>query len=129
VSGMREVSLTGELAAARHALEAAGIAAELPSGVDDVPARFRQLFAWALREGVTNVVRHSEAGWCGVRLTADCMEVRDDGAGPPPAGTAGGSGLPGLRDRAAATGARVETGTSPEGGFLLRVVAGRGRAA
>jgi two-component system sensor histidine kinase DesK len=123
VSGMRQLSLTGELAAARQALDAAGIAADLPSAVDDVPARSRELFAFALREGVTNVVRHSGASRCVVRLTADCAEVRDDGrgCGEGPGEDGGGSGLRGLRGRAAAAGARVETGRAPEGGFLLRV--------
>jgi two-component system, NarL family, sensor histidine kinase DesK len=119
VSGMRQLSLTGELAAARQALDAAGIAADLPGAVDDVPARYRELFAFALREGVTNVVRHSGASRCVVRLTADCIEVCDDGRGPD--GAVAGSGLAGLRGRAGAAGARVETGTSTEGGFLLRV--------
>jgi len=119
VSGMRQLSLTGELAAARQALDAAGIAADLPSAVDDVPARYRELFAFAVREGITNVVRHSGASRCVVSLTADSLEVRDDGRGPQGAG--GGSGLSGLRERAAGAGARVETGRAPEGGFLLRV--------
>jgi two-component system sensor histidine kinase DesK len=122
VSGTREVSLTGELAAARSALAAAGIRADLPSGVDVVPARHRELFAWALREGVTNVVRHSGAGWCGVHLTADCVEVRDDGRGPG-GYDGGGNGLAGLQARAAKSGARLEIERAPEGGFLLRVVA------
>jgi two-component system sensor histidine kinase DesK len=119
VSGMRRVSLTGELAAARQALDAAGITADLPSAVDDVPARHRELFAWALREGVTNVVRHSGARRCVVRLGAACVEVRDDGPGPSTG--VSGTGLAGLRSRAEAAGARVETGRAPEGGFLLRV--------
>jgi two-component system, NarL family, sensor histidine kinase DesK len=119
VTAMRSVSLTGELAAARQALAAAGIDADLPSAVDAVPARRRELFAWALREGITNVVRHSAATRCVVRLSADCVEVCDDGRGDD--GSGGGNGLAGLRDRAAAAGARVETGRSPEGGFLLRV--------
>jgi two-component system sensor histidine kinase DesK len=119
VSGMRQLSLTGELAVARQALDAAGIAADLPSAVDDVPARYRELFAFALREGVTNVVRHSGARRCVVRLTGECIEVRDDGRGPH--GAVSGSGLTGLRARAQAAGAQVETGTAGEGGFLLRV--------
>ncbi|MCU1613235.1 MAG: histidine kinase [Frankiales bacterium] len=126
VSGTRHVSLTGELATARQALAAAGIAADLPSAVDVVPARHRELFAWALREGVTNVVRHSGATWCGVRLTADCVEIRDDGRGPGGCGT--GSGLAGLRTRAEQVRARVEIERAPESGFLLRVVAGGGAA-
>jgi two-component system sensor histidine kinase DesK len=119
VSGMRHLSLTGELAAARQALDAAGIAADLPSAVDDVPARYRELFAFALREGVTNVVRHSGASRCVVRLTGEGIEVCDDGRGPD--GAVSGSGLTGLRGRAQAVGARVETGAAAEGGFLLRV--------
>ena len=123
VSGTRAVSLTGELAAARSALAAAAIRADLPSAVDVVPARHRELFAWALREGVTNVVRHSGASWCGVQLTADCVEIRDDGRGPGQS-TGGGSGLAGLQARAATSGAVVEVGGAPEGGFQLRVVVG-----
>jgi two-component system sensor histidine kinase DesK len=123
VSGTREVSLTGELAAARSALAAAGIRVDLPGAVDVVPARHRELFAWALREGVTNVVRHSGASWCGVQLTARHVEVRDDGRGPGER-QGGGNGLAGLRARAAKSGAVVEVGRAPEGGFLLRVVVG-----
>jgi two-component system sensor histidine kinase DesK len=122
VSGTRGVSLTGELAAARSALAAAGIRAELPGAVDVVPARHRELFAWALREGVTNVVRHSGGIWCGVQLTADCVEVRDDGRGPGGCGT--GNGLAGLQARAEKAGGRLEVERAPEGGFLLRVLAG-----
>jgi two-component system sensor histidine kinase DesK len=56
-----------------------------------------------------------------VQLTTDCVEVRDDGLGPGGGGT--GSGLAGLAARAAKAGARLEVGSAPEGGFLLRVVA------
>jgi two-component system sensor histidine kinase DesK len=119
VAGMRQLSLTGELAAARQVLEAAGITAELPSAVDDVPAPYRELFAFALREGITNVVRHSGASRCVVRLSAQSIEISDDGRGP--GGGRGGTGLAGLRDRARAAGAQVETGRSGEGGFVLRV--------
>jgi two-component system sensor histidine kinase DesK len=126
VSGTREVSLTGELAAARSALAAAGIHAALPSAVDVVPARHRELFAWALREGVTNVVRHAGATSCVIQLSADCVEIRDDGRGPGGCGT--GSGLAGLRARAEQAGDRVEVERAPEGGFLLRVAVGRGAA-
>src|SRR3954467_3680857 len=116
-AGTRTVSLPGELAAARQALESAGITAHPPSATDEVPAAPRELFAWAVREGVTNVVRHSGARWCGVRLDASSVEVRDDGRGPGSPGD--GSGLAGLRGRAEAVGGRLETGPSPEGGFLL----------
>jgi two-component system sensor histidine kinase DesK len=141
VGGMRGVTLAGELAGARTALEAAGIDAHLPSSVDDVPVAWRELFAWTVREGVTNVVRHSHAERCVVRLSAKAVEVQDDGCGPaypapgrPGAGTAGangldgaveGHGLAGLRERAVQLGARmsVGSGASADGlpGFVLRV--------
>jgi two-component system sensor histidine kinase DesK len=119
VAGMRQLSLPGELAAARQALDAAGMAADLPTAVDDVPAGYRELYAFAVREGITNVVRHSGARRCVVRLTGRSLEVRDDGRGPD--GAVAGTGLGGLRARAEAVGAHVETGRAPEGGFLLRV--------
>src|SRR5699024_10501705 len=45
-AGLRGVSLPGEVAAARDALESAGIEARLPTVTDDVPSRWRELFAW-----------------------------------------------------------------------------------
>ena len=59
VEGYRELSLPGELARARMALEAAEIEADLPNSTDEVPSDKRELFAWTIREGVTNVIRHS----------------------------------------------------------------------
>lgn len=107
VSGYREASLPGEIARARQALTAAGIRAELPHSTDEVPSALRELFAWSIREGVTNVVRHSGAGLCRVLLTAGSVEVLDDGCGP--GRSVSGFGLSGLRERAAAADASVIT--------------------
>ncbi len=122
VGGMRGVTLAGELAGARTALDAAGIRAVLPSSVDDVPAPRRELFAWAVREGVTNVVRHSRADECVVRLTPTSVTVQDDGRGPD-AARSGGHGLAGLRERAQAAGASMRVGARAGGGFVLRLEA------
>ena len=70
VSGFRETSLAGELVTARAALDVAGIEAELPGAVDHVPGERRELFGWAVREGV-NVIRHSGARRCRVVVNAD----------------------------------------------------------
>ncbi|MEZ5097506.1 MAG: histidine kinase [Nocardioides sp.] len=51
VGGYREPSLAAELVRAREALGSAGIADDLPTSVDDVPAELRELFAWTIREG------------------------------------------------------------------------------
>jgi two-component system sensor histidine kinase DesK len=119
VEGYRELSLPGELARASMALEAAEIEAHLPNSTDDVPSSLRELFAWTIREGVTNVVRHSEARSCTVRLSSTSVEVADDGRGPNGAFVSG-NGLLGLRERASAVGATVVTANlSP--GFSLTV--------
>ena len=120
VEGYRDITLPGELVRARVALRAAEIDADLPNSTDDVPSELRELFAWTVREGVTNVIRHSGARRCEVRLTATSAEVRDDGpATHSPNGQ--GSGLDGLRERATDVGAIVVTRElSP--GFSLSVV-------
>jgi two-component system, NarL family, sensor histidine kinase DesK len=130
VEGYRELTLPGELARARTALAAAEIEAELPNSTDEVPSHLRELFAWTVREGVTNVIRHSGATRCTVRLGPDAAEVVDDGgAGTAPAGAVQGgahtgSGLTGLRERAAAVGGTVTTRVEPPHGHVLRVAVG-----
>jgi two-component system, NarL family, sensor histidine kinase DesK len=119
VEGYRELTLPGELARARTALSAAEIDADLPHSTDDVPTDRRELFAWVVREGITNVIRHSGAHRCTVRLGAHEVEVRDDGRGPN--GSTPGNGLAGLRERAAALGGTVVT-QALQPGFSLKVV-------
>ena len=57
------------------------------------------VLAWAVREGVTNVIRHSHARSCTLRVTAGAsdaqVEVTDDGAGPAAMNGDAGSGLAG----------------------------------
>lgn len=132
VSGYREADLDAELVSARAALSAAGIDAVLPPDGNAAADDVRSLFAWVLREGVTNVVRHSSAARVRVSLTRTALTIDDDGTGPVgsvPSGAEsftviGGNGLRGLRERADAVGAAVTTGTSDLGGFLLRVERG-----
>lgn len=135
VAGYRDVRLATEIATAREVLAAAGIEADLPRVVDDVPAELAGLFGWVVREGVTNVVRHSQARR--VRITVDqrVIEVVDDGVGVPSAvpdaalaasgsGERGGHGLLGLAERVAAAGGRLITGPADgfgAPGFRLRV--------
>ncbi|MBF4562567.1 sensor histidine kinase [Microbacterium sp. VKM Ac-2870] len=121
VAGYRGVSVAGELAAARAALDAAGIAAELPTATENVSAERRELAGWIVREGVTNVIRHAHATRCRVRLTARGVSIEDDGVGPASDAAFAGSGLIGLRERVEAAGGRLTLGRSELGGFLLRV--------
>ncbi|MFC0547546.1 sensor histidine kinase [Kutzneria chonburiensis] len=127
VSGVRAASLAAELVGAKEALRAAGIDADFPLAVDDVEPAYQEAFAFALREGVTNVLRHSAgATRCEVRLGDSWLEVRDDGD-PGPAATqpsrvaGGGNGLSGLSERLTGIGGRLEAGPMPSQGFRLRV--------
>jgi two-component system, NarL family, sensor histidine kinase DesK len=119
VAANRVASLGRELAGAREALRAAGIEADLPAAVDNVPPDRQQAFAHVVREGVTNTIRHSAARSCTVHLTPTSVEVVDDGAGSPD-GTPAGHGLSGLTERLAAIGGWVEAGPTPTGGYRLR---------
>jgi two-component system sensor histidine kinase DesK len=121
--GVRGISLPGEIAAAREALAAAHVEAELPGAADDVPTLVRELFAWTIREAVTNVVRHSKAAHCAVRLSPDSVEIVDDGVGLCTA-SADGQGLRGLRRRADALGAQLTVGgREDQTGFRVRMEA------
>lgn len=123
VEGYREITLPGEIARARLALEAAGVEATLPGTVDEVPGALRDLFAWTIREGVTNVVRHAGADHCVVTVDQRAVEVRDDGRGLPTDGPCDGHGFAGLRERASQVGATVVV-RSLEPGVSVRVEAG-----
>ena len=119
--GVRGISLPGEIAAARAALAAANVEAELPGAADEVPSRNRELFAWTIREAVTNIVRHSRAGRAEIRLGPASVEILDDGVGGH-AAHGDGQGLSGLRRRAEALGARVTVGgRDDQDGFWVRV--------
>jgi two-component system, NarL family, sensor histidine kinase DesK len=121
VHGYKDLSLSAEIARAKQALDTAGITAVLPKSADHVAGPLRELFAWTIREGVTNVIRHSSADTCVVELYPDRVIVSDDGRGlrdGPPAGT----GLSGLAERAASAGAALRTRHIDPQGFALEVV-------
>jgi two-component system sensor histidine kinase DesK len=120
VHGYREITLPGEIARARGTLAAAGIEALVPTSVDDVVGDLRELFAWTIREGVTNVVRHSAARRCEIELTADRVVIRNDGVATAHRHADEGHGLRGLRERADAVGARLRAVRSG-GEFILEV--------
>ncbi len=121
VSGYRQASLPAELVGAREALRAAEINADLPHAVDNVPVTLQEPFAYVLREGVTNVIRHSGATRCQVRLGDTWIEIHDNGAGSATVnGERPGHGLTGLAERLASLGGSVDAGPIEDGGFRLR---------
>ncbi|MFF7308796.1 histidine kinase [Streptomyces sp. NPDC008137] len=128
VTGYRRPRLSAELAGARVALTAAGVTTDLPAeppGLAGVPEESESALAWALREAVTNVVRHSGARRCTVELlrrqTLDGpvleLTVEDNGSGGP--GDGHGNGLTGLTERLAKAGGTLEAGPLKHGFRLV----------
>ena len=134
VSGYRRATLAVEAASARTALEAAGITPDLDRSLalhsDTLDPDAESALAWCLREAVTNVVRHSGARNCRVRLIEArvdgepslTLEVLDDGpAEPGDCASAAGNGLSGLRERLAAVSPEAALAAGPvrPSGFRL----------
>jgi two-component system sensor histidine kinase DesK len=126
VSGSVSPSLETELAAAEIALRSAGMESAIEKTGADVDPAFETSLAWAVREAVTNVVRHSGARTCWIRLRtiagSTTLEIEDDGRGPVQG--VDGSGLHGLADRVQALGGILEVRPREQRGFCVRVCLG-----
>ena len=126
VAGYRSPTLDEELAGAGEMLEAAGIACRIENEAGVLPNAVDAVLAWAVREGSTNVIRHSRARHCRILLAREGQEVyaeiTDDGEGyQREQGGDAGSGLSGLSERVATLAGRLEAASQPDGGFRLRV--------
>jgi two-component system sensor histidine kinase DesK len=125
VTGYRDASLAFELDSARAALEAAGIECVVKESGPALSWETDMLLSWVVREGITNVVRHSGARRCVITLRRDrdpvLVEISDDGPDDDSddgMGGKDGSGLRGLRERLAVAGGRLTTARTPRG-FVL----------
>jgi two-component system sensor histidine kinase DesK len=130
IQGYRAHGLSDEIAIARRALEAAGVALTCDVDPVELAPEAEDALALALREAVTNVVRHARATRCTVRLAAADgrveLEVADDGVG----GSDGeGSGLAGLRARAGELGGTVERDGGAGTRLTVSLPAGASRVA
>jgi len=149
--GYREMSLTQETHRAVALLEASGVSCHVNLMEEELPRPVDEMLAWAVREGVTNVLRHSAATTCSISTSrvsgAIRLEIANDGVAPvetsggegprdghaatadgavlsePEGVPAGrdGSGLTGLAERAAAVGGTVRARRTEAGGFRLTV--------
>jgi two-component system sensor histidine kinase DesK len=112
ISGYRGEGLAAELIRARKTLETAGIA--VASEFDQLPLTPAQetVLALALREAVTNVVRHAQAQQCSVRLQREdnlcTLEISDNGRG---VDGPEGNGLRGMRERLESIGGSLQRQT------------------
>jgi two-component system, NarL family, sensor histidine kinase DesK len=122
VAGYRQPTLAAELAGAREALTAAGIEFRVDQEHAALPPAVEAVLAWAVREGVTNVMRHSQASRCAIRIRKQdghaTVDVVDDGRGGTPEA---GSGLQGLEERVLERGGTLSAQALPHEGFRLSV--------
>jgi two-component system, NarL family, sensor histidine kinase DesK len=118
VAGYRQPTLQSELDQAPQLLRAAGITPEVDVEADPLPLALDNLLALAVREGVTNVIRHSRARRCRISVrtgpTLASVHVVDDGE-PSSAPSARGNGLLGLSERARALQGEVHAGRRADG--------------
>jgi two-component system sensor histidine kinase DesK len=109
ISGYRGQGLAAELIRARQTLETAGIAVDCDTSEVPLNPAQESVLALALREAVTNVVRHAQAQRCVVRLSRDqelcTLEIADNGRG---ADAPEGNGLRGMRERLEAIGGSLD---------------------
>ena len=123
LSGQSGGTLTHEVAASTEALEAAGITPRLAGDGSAIPADAGAVLAMTLREAVTNVIRHAEAGACAIELALDAgaarLIVTDDGHGR---SFREGFGLSGMRQRLTAAGGSLAIEPGASGTRLVATV-------
>jgi len=120
VGGYRGADPEVELAGARSLLASAGIECRVIGDGAALPAPL----GWVVREGTTNILRHSEARSCTITLaTAAAGEVTitmdNDGVPPGDGPVRFGNGLAGLTERLATVGGTVTVERLPAGRFRL----------
>ncbi|MEU7914213.1 sensor histidine kinase [Microbispora bryophytorum] len=120
VSEYRRRRLSEEIDGARSALGTAGVALTVRTRGTPLPEDLDGLFAWAVREATTNVVRHSGATRCEIDVVygeeGAVLEIADNGGGA----YEPGNGLTGLGERVRAAGGSLEV-EAGKWGFKVRV--------
>jgi two-component system sensor histidine kinase DesK len=116
------VSLRAEIDAAGALLSAAGIEARIDVDLPELARPVQDVLAWAVREGTTNLLRHSEANTASITVDRRGgvvrMEIINDGVREP-AGT--GTGIAGVVERARAVSGSASTESIRDGRFRLTV--------
>ncbi|HEY6447691.1 MAG TPA: sensor histidine kinase [Acidobacteriaceae bacterium] len=122
VSGYRAAGLDEEINRARRSLLAAGV--QLTTTLAPVPLSSSQIgvLCLALREAVTNIVRHAHATECRLALAEDSatihFTIEDNGVGGP---IREGNGLRGMRERLQSMAGTMRLATPDHGGTSLSI--------
>ncbi|HEY6932898.1 MAG TPA: sensor histidine kinase [Marmoricola sp.] len=126
VDAVRASSLVEEIDGARRALDAAGIDTSVRVAPAKLPDGAGRALAWVVREGTTNVLRHSGAAHCRIEVSNGAGRLRltmsDDGVGGPVPAADRQGGLDGLRRRLVAVGGHLDVAPDAEGFRLTATV-------
>ncbi|MBB5318650.1 sensor histidine kinase [Tunturibacter empetritectus] len=123
IGGYRSRGLTAEMEQARNTLQAAGVALACESPVPQLNATEETVLCLAVREAVTNIVRHAQATHCSMRFTRSddgyhSLLIADNGAHPK---LCEGNGLRGMRERVQSLGGRLSITTNPGVSLLIEL--------
>jgi signal transduction histidine kinase len=122
-SGYRELSLDNESESARSVLLAADVDVTIERSYGDLPAPVKTVLATVLREGITNVLRHSDAKRCEISLQqADgriWLHIVNDGVQTNRGHSGGGSGIRSLSGRLATLHGQLVAGVEADGRYGL----------
>jgi two-component system, NarL family, sensor histidine kinase DesK len=127
ISGYRTADLGTELAGAQAVLRSAGVSCRIIGDATGLPHDVQAALGWVVREGTTNIIRHSDATACTIELhvldssgTARTVTLRidNDRAHTAEAG-ARGNGLLGLGERLAGLGGSITAQHPRSGHFRL----------
>ncbi|MFD0884506.1 sensor histidine kinase [Streptosporangium algeriense] len=124
--GNRRLSLQGESTRAQALLTGFGIDCSVSLGRPGLPEDVSAVLGTVVREGVTNMLRHSAPGRCVIELTGRDgrlrLSVANDGTPSgerPGAGEAAGDGLGNLRHRVVGLGGTLRATAGDDGWFRL----------
>ncbi|MEV0380927.1 histidine kinase [Nonomuraea sp. NPDC050643] len=119
VQNYRAVDLDEVLASVRAVLEAADVRCTVRAETGSLSPETGTLLATVVREGATNVLKHSKAERCTITIEDGVLEMSNDGVSGP-VGEHAPNGLAGLAQRLRAAGGTLDAGPTREGGYLLR---------
>jgi two-component system, NarL family, sensor histidine kinase DesK len=123
IGGYRSQGLPAEMELARNTLQAAGVTLSCESPLPQLHATEETVLCLAVREAVTNIVRHAQASHCRMRFTTSndgchALLITDDGAHPK---LHEGNGLRGMRERVQSLGGRLSITTDPGVSLLIEL--------
>ncbi|MCA2220128.1 sensor histidine kinase [Nonomuraea aurantiaca] len=119
VQSYRAVDLDEVLASVRAVLEAADVRCVVRADTVSLTAETRTLLATVVREGATNILKHSKAGHCTITIEGGVLEMSNDGVDGPVNDHAP-DGLGGLSQRVSAAGGTLSAARTDDGAYLLR---------